>query len=70
MDYGEECLRVVPTPLHTDEMKMHFVNSLGVVWQQLGLPFKKPVEACSKFFWDDYPTVPAIPNLMPISARA
>ena len=50
VSYGEECLRVIPTPLHTDEMKMQFVNSLGIVWQQLGLPFMKPVEACSKFF--------------------
>ena len=41
VSYGEECLIVVPTPLHTDGMKMHFVNSLGIVWQQLGLPFMK-----------------------------
>ena len=63
VSYGEECLRVVPTPLHMGEIKMHFVNSLGIIWQQLDLPFMKPVEACSKFFWDDCPL--AIPNLVP-----
>jgi len=70
VDYGEECLRVVPTPLHTDEMKMHFVNALGIVWQQLGLPFMEPMKACSKFFLDDYPPEISQPAMMAIPVRA
>lgn len=49
---GEEKLRIAPTPHHTDDMKIVFVNALLDTWAQLGLPLveKPPVPqpACCK----------------------
>lgn len=34
---GEEKLRIAPTPHHTEEMKLVFVNALVDTWNELGL---------------------------------
>ena len=39
---GQELLRLVPTPHHTEEMMGHLVNSLLSVWQEIGLPLGPP----------------------------
>ena len=52
---GEEMLRLVVTPHHTDDMKRHFVESVVSVWKELGLPFTAPAtppEACHKLALD------------------
>ncbi|CCQ73228.1 5-aminolevulinate synthase [Magnetospira sp. QH-2] len=38
---GTERLRFTPTPLHSDEMMDHLVDSLKTVWDRLGLKFQK-----------------------------
>lgn len=48
---GEEKLRIAPTPHHTDQMKIKFVNALIDVWNELGLEFMEqpvPQPACSR----------------------
>lgn len=41
---GEECLRITPGPLHTEEMLAHFVHSLYKTWTNLGLQLKNPTQ--------------------------
>jgi 5-aminolevulinate synthase len=58
---GEEMLRVVVSPLHTDEMRRHFRDSIVSVWKELGLPFRElvqPPEACQKLWTEFAPSFP------------
>ena len=50
--WGQEKLRIAPSPHHTDEMHSHFVNSMVDVWHELDLPFTKMENKCS--YYDDY----------------
>ena len=58
---GEEMLRVVVSPLHTDDMRRHFRDAIVSIWEELGLPFREqisPLEACQKLVIDPPPSFP------------
>ncbi|KAL4646355.1 5-aminolevulinate synthase, nonspecific, mitochondrial-like [Arapaima gigas] len=44
--YGEELLRIAPTPHHTPQMMEYFVEMLLKVWKQVGLPLKLQSTSC------------------------
>ena len=71
---GDEMLRLVVTPHHTDDMKRHFVESIVSVWKELGLPFttpSTPPEACNKLTLDleagRFPGLAAEPAMVPLA---
>jgi len=49
---GQESLRIVPTPFHTQEMQDKFVEALVKVWHVLELPFTKMQWQCS--YYENY----------------
>ena len=72
---GEEMLRLVVTPHHTDNMKRHFVESVVSVWEELDLPFTSPAtppEACHKLALElevgRFPVLAAQPAVVPVVA--
>ncbi|XP_070968003.1 5-aminolevulinate synthase, non-specific, mitochondrial-like [Oncorhynchus clarkii lewisi] len=46
---GEELLRIAPTPHHTPQMMMHFVEKLVQTWKESGLPLKSHSSAGCNF---------------------
>lgn len=66
--YGQEKLRIAPTPFHTQEMQDHFIASLVDVWHELDLSFTKMEQSCS--FYRDYDYLGKLNLNLPLPALA